>query len=119
MKQIYIIFGILLLLLAFCLSKEKFIWMPLLTPPKRICDTYNIKGGNNILGAELDYKPAPNNCPDSSFSYTDDLSRFVPGMKGPGCAQLKTIEYPYCYSAGKGKFKSNYYKFKHTNTFPM
>ena len=47
---------------------------------------------------------APQDCPNSSFSYMTDLSKYIPGAKWGGCIQLGNIDYPYCYSDDKGKY---------------
>ncbi len=53
-------------------------------------------------------------CPDSSFTFVDDLSRFVPNSPAvPSCIQLK--ESPYCYSLPNGKYKPNIYHLKNVS----
>lgn len=53
-------------------------------------------------------------CPDSSFTFVDDLSRFVPNAPAvPSCIQLK--ESPYCYSLPNGKYKPNVYHLKNVS----
>ena len=68
------------------------------------CSTYNNKDGLSPT--------QPQDCPDSSFTYVDDMSYFVPSIrdnptsKYPGCIQLK-INSNYCYSNPYGEYIPN------------
>lgn len=66
-------------------------------------EIYPIDPACSALGAQANQGCQ---CPDSSFTFVDDLSRFVPGAPAvPSCIQLKDI--PYCYSLPNGKYKPN------------
>ena len=52
----------------------------------------------------------PQDCPDSSFTYVDNIGQFVPGtgknLNFPGCIQLKEGS-NYCYSNEFGNYVPN------------
>lgn len=60
-----------------------------------ICSGYNA-----VIGPR-----SQQDCPDSSFSYTTDLSRFIPGANHGGCIQLGYSSQPFCYSTPSGNYK--------------
>jgi hypothetical protein len=96
-------------------KKEKYTWKPILITPESICKTYDRKPVKTIIGGEIPYIPTRSgDCPDSSFTFVNNLGKWVPGAKGSGCIQLKTISYPFCYNSSPGKFTPNYYKMKNT-----
>jgi hypothetical protein len=52
------------------------------------------------------YAPrTPQDCPNSSFDFITDMSKYIPGSKHAGCIQLGTTSIPYCYSDAQGKYK--------------
>jgi hypothetical protein len=98
------------------LRQEKFAWKPILYSPESLCKVYDrTPGPNSVGGLDSVLPTSDRDCPDSSFTFVSDLSRFVPGQTGSGCIQLKSIEYPFCYSDSNGNYKPNYYKIEHTS----
>lgn len=73
------------------------------------CSSYNVtpdpsKLTNYPYNFSSDDKLPSGQCPDSTFTYTTDLSRVIPGApRVPSCVQLK--DEPYCYSMPDGKFQ--------------
>ena len=67
-----------------------------------ICSNYDNK--SNGIPSE------PQDCPDSSFTYVDNIGQFVPGsdnnLNYPGCIQLKEGS-NYCYSNEFGDYVPN------------
>jgi len=47
---------------------------------------------------------SPQDCPDTTFTYVTDMSKFVPGVKGGGCIQLGIDSDAFCHSDEKGKY---------------
>ena len=47
-------------------------------------------------------------CPDSSFAYVTDMSRFIPGAKHSGCIQTGNSSSPWCYSQPNGKYEPSW-----------
>ena len=43
-------------------------------------------------------------CPDSSFAFMTDMSRFIPGAKYAGCMQTGASSDPWCYSKPNGTY---------------
>ena len=60
---------------------------------KNLCSAYN------TIQAPSDEM----SCPDSSFTFVDNLGRFVPGVNHPGCIQL-TRQGVNCYSHADGTY---------------
>ena len=48
---------------------------------------------------------SPQDCPDTSFTYVTDMSKFVDGVKGGGCIQLGIDSDAFCYSNEEGKYQ--------------
>ena len=48
----------------------------------------------------------PQDCPDSSYTYVTDMSKFIPGAKPGigGCIQLGEGSQNFCYSDPEGKY---------------
>jgi hypothetical protein len=54
------------------------------------------------------------NCPDSSFTFVEDMSRVVRDAPNkPGCIQL--MESPFCYSLDGENFMPDYYRLSTTS----
>lgn len=52
------------------------------------------------------YAPrTPQDCPNSSFDFVTDMSKYVTGENHAGCMQLGPTSIPYCYSDAKGKYQ--------------
>ena len=66
-----------------------------------LCSLYDRKGF---------YPQSEGDCPDSSFTYVDNVAANVPGSKNraPGCVQLK--ESPYCFIQPDGTYRPNLVK---------
>lgn len=47
---------------------------------------------------------SPQDCPDTSFTYVTDMSKFIPGAKGGGCIQLGIDSDAFCYSDDQGQY---------------
>ena len=61
---------------------------------KNKCKTYN----NGLIPKNLQ------SCPDSSFDFVTDLTRYIKGANYGGCIQLKDNNYPNCWSDDKGNY---------------
>lgn len=44
-------------------------------------------------------------CPDSSFAFMTDMSRFIPGAKYAGCIQTGHSSEPWCHSKPDGTYE--------------
>ena len=73
------------------------------------CSAYNVPQDPSKLQnypynfSSDDFLPS-GQCPDSTFTYTTNLSRVIPGAPPiPSCVQLK--DEPFCYSTPDGKFQ--------------
>ena len=51
---------------------------------------------------------SPQDCPDSSFAFVNNLSYYVGPENSPsipGCIQLNNLDDPFCYNDAGGKYK--------------
>ena len=51
---------------------------------------------------------SPQDCPDSSFAFVNNLSYYVGPENSPsipGCIQLNNLDAPFCYNDARGKYK--------------
>jgi hypothetical protein len=115
--NVIIITVLLVLVLIYCINakSENYTWKPILFTPESLCKMYDLSPSQTSIGGTIKYIPTSDrNCPDSSFTYTYDLGQYVPEMSGPGCIQLNTINYPFCYNQGD-KYVPNYDKINHTS----
>jgi hypothetical protein len=108
---------VILILLLFLKPREKFVVPGTYTTTQmaekynKQCSAYNValdpsKLENYPFNFSSDNFLPSGQCPDSTFTFTTDLSRVIPGAKPvPSCVQLK--DEPFCYSTPDGKFQPN------------
>ena len=78
------------------------------SPEKYIFNMFDWRENAKAVCSSYDRELPPRTdteCPDSSFSYVDNLAGIVAGvLSTPGCIQLGYSSEPFCYSTPSGAY---------------